>query len=88
MVKRAKYITRITRDGDFTRMDLTMVDPPDCPRALGTSNPPFEQIKHLMSSRPYDLGGRTRATAVASAVARTAAGAGSAPARLREQRSA
>jgi hypothetical protein len=56
MVKRAKYITRITRDGNFTRMDLTMIDPPDYPRATTTSNLPFEKIKHLMSSRPYDLG--------------------------------
>jgi hypothetical protein len=56
MVKRAKYITRTTRDGDFTRMVITKVGGPDYPLALGTSNPPFEQIKHLMSSRPYDLG--------------------------------
>jgi hypothetical protein len=33
-----------------------MVDPPDYPRAVTTSNLPFEKIKHLMSSRPYDLG--------------------------------
>ena len=56
MVKRAKYIIKTTRHGDLTRQEITIVDPPDYPLALGTSNPPFEQIKHLLSSRPYDLG--------------------------------
>jgi hypothetical protein len=36
-------------------MDFTMVGGPRYPRAVGTSNLPFEKIKHLMSSRPYDL---------------------------------
>jgi hypothetical protein len=56
MVKRAKYIIKTTRDGNVTRQEFTMVDPPDYPRAVTTSNLPFEKIKHLMSSRPYDLG--------------------------------
>jgi hypothetical protein len=55
MVKRAKYIIKTTRHGDLTRQEITMVDPPDYPLSLGTSNPPFEQIKHLLSSRPYDM---------------------------------
>jgi hypothetical protein len=55
MVKREMFVTRIMRDGDFTRMDFTMVGGPRYPRAVGTSNLPFEKIKHLMSSRPYDL---------------------------------
>jgi hypothetical protein len=50
------FITRIMRDGDFTRMDFTMVGGPNYPLGVTTSNLPFEKIKHLMSSRPYDLG--------------------------------
>jgi hypothetical protein len=44
------------RDGDFTRMDFTMVGGPRYPGRVSTCTLPFEKIKHLMSSRPYDLG--------------------------------
>jgi hypothetical protein len=56
MVKRAKYSIKTTRHGDLTRQVITRVGGPDYPLSLGTSNPPFEQIKHLLSSRPDDLG--------------------------------
>jgi hypothetical protein len=56
MVKREMFVTRIMRDGDFTLMEFTMVGGPNHPRAIGTCTLPFEKIKHLMSSRPYDLG--------------------------------